>query len=277
MPQESAVEIRGIARSFTAKGQVVDALGPIDLSVRHGEFVSLVGPSGCGKSTLLNIVAGLLRQTIGQVLVCGKHVAGTTPPEIGMMFQNPVLLDWRTARMNVLLPAEIEDGRMGVKAAQGRADELLELVGLSGFEDRYPWELSGGMQQRVAVCRMLIADPQVLLLDEPFGSLDELTREHMNLEFSRIFETDAARSDGRHRTAILVTHNIQEAVFLADRVYVVTSRPGCLADVVEVSLPKPRDLDVMTTPEFQAIVGRVRSTLHSGTTASENADGGAIE
>jgi NitT/TauT family transport system ATP-binding protein len=193
------------------------------------------------------------------VLVNGRRVT-RTPREVGMMFQSPVLLDWRTARANVLLPLEIAGGRAAVRAARERADELLELVGLGGFEDRYPWELSGGMQQRVAICRMLIADPEVLLLDEPFGALDELTREHMNVELERIFSSSP-------KAALFVTHNIGEAVFLADRAVVMTPRPGRIAGIVEVPFGRPRDIEMTTGQEFQELVREVRGLLGSSVPA----------
>ena len=243
-------------RFGTRDGPIV-ALGPIDLSVRRGEFVSLLGPSGCGKSTLLNIVGGLLPCTTGEVALEGR-VIRETPAEIGMMFQAPVLLEWRTARSNVLLPMEVASGKRGARLAQDRADELLTLVGLEGFGSRYPAELSGGMQQRVAICRMLIADPDVLLLDEPFGALDEITREHMNVELRRILEATG-------KTALFVTHNIQEAVFLSDRVVVMTERPGRIAGIVEVDLGQSREMEQVTTPEFQALVRSARRLLNLGT------------
>lgn len=256
------VEVRGVAKRFATKGGAVEALASVDLAVRGSEFVSLVGPSGCGKSTLLSIVAGLLRPSEGEALIEGRRVTGP-PREVGVMFQNPVLLDWRTARSNVLLPIEIRGGRRAVHEAEERADDLLKLVGLEGFERRYPSELSGGMQQRVAICRMLIADPDVLLLDEPFGALDELTREHMNVELAQICGRTSA-------AAIFVTHNIQEAVFLSDRVYVMTARPGRVAGVIRVDLPRPRSLDLVTTPPFQDLVRQVRTLL-----GKEGASGGA--
>jgi NitT/TauT family transport system ATP-binding protein len=193
------------------------------------------------------------------VLVNGRRVT-RTPPEVGMMFQSPVLLDWRTARANVLLPVEIAGGRGAVRAARERADELLELVGLGGFEERYPWELSGGMQQRVAICRMLIADPEVLLLDEPFGALDELTREHMNVELERIFSSSP-------KAALFVTHNIGEAVFLADRAVVMTPRPGRIAGIVDVPFGRPRDIEMTTGQDFQELVREVRGLLGSSVPA----------
>ena len=169
----AAVDVRSVSKRFGAGPAAVQALAEVELTVSDGEFISLVGPSGCGKSTLLNIVAGLLRPSQGDVRVKGHAVGSTTPKAIGMMFQSPVLLDWRTARANVLLPIEVEGGRQAVKAARDRADELLHLVGLAGFEEKYPWQLSGGMQQRAAIARSLAIQPKLLLMDEPFGALDE--------------------------------------------------------------------------------------------------------
>jgi NitT/TauT family transport system ATP-binding protein len=253
---DPVVELEGVTRDFRRGGETISALGPIGLGIGHREFVSLIGPSGCGKSTLLNVVAGLLPPSEGRVFVSGREVDGT-PAEIGMMLQDAVLLDWRTAVQNVLLPIEIAGGRRAAKQAEGRARNLLALVGLTGFEDTYPDELSGGMQQRVAICRMLIADPEVLLLDEPFGSLDEITRERMNVELERIF-------DAHGQAALFVTHNIQESVFLSDRVVVMTERPGRIAGVVEVDLPRPRDPDLVTAPEFQELVRQTRGFLNLG-------------
>lgn len=248
------VEVRGVSKRFVRAS--VHALDDVSLSVGAREFVSLVGPSGCGKSTLLNIVGGLIRPSSGEARVNGLPVTGP-PGEVGMMFQDPVLLEWRTARQNVLLPIELQDGRRAARAAEARADALLASVGLAGFERRYPSELSGGMQQRAALCRMLIADPEVLLLDEPFGALDELTRERMNVELAAIV-AEAGKA------VVLVTHNIQEAVFLSDRVYVVSARPGRIADLVEVDLPRPRDLEILTTEPFQRLVRQVRKALDAG-------------
>jgi NitT/TauT family transport system ATP-binding protein len=231
----------------------------VDLSIGRNEFVSLIGPSGCGKSTVLNVIAGLLAPSTGEAFVAGKLVDGT-PAEIGMMLQDATLLEWRTAKENVLLPVEIEGGRRAVRMAQDRARELLDLTGLGGFEDKYPHELSGGMQQRVAICRMLIAEPEVLLLDEPFGALDEITREYMNVELERIFVAQA-------KAALFVTHNIQEAVFLSDEVVVMTERPGRIAGVVKVDLPRPRDPDLVTSNEFQEVVRETRTLLNLGSGA----------
>ena len=250
------VRVQGVSKRFTTGGDPVVALSEVDLDVAAGEFVCLIGPSGCGKSTLLNLVGGLLRPTEGQVMVAGKPVTGP-PSEVGMMFQKPVLLEWRTVRDNVLLPIEGAHGRKAAKQARSRADELLWRVGLAGFEDRYPKELSGGMQQRAAICRMLISDPDVLLLDEPFGALDELTRERLNLELARIV-------GGTEKATLLVTHNIIEGVFLSDRVVVMSARPGRIVDIIDVTLPRPRSLDIVTSPQFQQLVAHVRQALELG-------------
>jgi NitT/TauT family transport system ATP-binding protein len=259
---DPVVEALGISKRFDTGGASVQALDALDLALAPGAFIALVGPSGCGKTTLLNIIGGLIPPSRGEVRVKGHQVAGP-PIDVGMMFQTPVLLEWRTARANVVLPIEVHGGHRGARKASAKADELLRVVGLEGFEERYPSELSGGMQQRVAICRMLIADPEVLLLDEPFGALDELTRERMNVELARILR-------GTTKAAILVTHNIQEAVFLADRVYAMTPRPGRFAGVVEVDIPRPRELELLTTEPFQSLCREVRTLLDHGAASSDN-------
>lgn len=262
---DSAVRIADVVRTFTRREQTVHALGPVNLDVQRGEFVALLGPSGCGKSTLLNIVAGLLPATSGVVQVHDQDVRGV-PDGVGMMFQKAVLLPWRTIRENVLLPVEIAEGRGGARSAEARADELLEMVGLSEFSDRLPNELSGGMQQRAAICRMLIQEPDLLLLDEPFGALDEFTREYMNTELLKI--TTSLGS-----TSLFVTHSIAEAVYMADRVVVMSARPGRIAGIVDVSLPQDRDADIVTAPEFQDYVRDARDLLkegHGPSSAKEN-------
>lgn len=253
---QPSVRIRDLSRTFTSDGKTIHALSDISLDVAPGEFVVLLGPSGCGKSTLLNIIAGLLPATSGTVEV-GGQVVTSVPMGIGMMFQKAVLLPWRTVRENILLPIEIAQGRRAAAAATARADALLELVGLSGFSGRMPNELSGGMQQRAAICRMLITEPEILLLDEPFGALDEFTREHMNMQM-----LDLQNRLGR--TAILVTHSISEAVFLANRVVVMSARPGRVAGVVEVDLRRDRTPDIVITPAFQHFVEEARQMLHIG-------------
>lgn len=252
---QPVVEVRAVSKTFDSGGDGVQALSNVDLTVESRGFISLLGPSGCGKSTLLNLIGGLLAPTEGHVFVDG-HLVDGPPPSIGMMFQQPTLLDWRTARQNVLLPIEAVSGRRAVKSARVRADELLELVGLTGFENRYPYELSGGMQQRVAICRMLIAEPKVLLLDEPFGALDELTRERMNVELARIV-ADAERA------ALLVTHSVAEAIFLADRVVVMSARPGRVTGVVDVPLERPRQLETLRDERFLRLEQQVRAILEA--------------
>lgn len=257
-----AIRVKDLTRSFTRNGSTVDALGPVSLDVEAGEFVVLLGPSGCGKSTMLNIMAGLLPPTDGEIDVEGVPIEGV-PASIGMMFQKAVLLPWRTVRDNILLPVEVARGRRAAKQARGRADELLDMVGLDGFADRYPNELSGGMQQRAAICRMLIDEPSILLLDEPFGALDEFTREHMNVQL-----LDLTRRLGR--TVVLVTHSISEAVFLADRVAVMSARPGRIAGVVDVELPANRTPDIVTSPEFQHFVQVARDLLRDSHALEED-------
>lgn len=257
----NAVTVSSVSKVFVTKGDDVIALEDVSVAVAPGEFITLIGPSGCGKSTLLNLIAGLLPVTSGEVLVHGSRVMGP-PAQVGMMFQKPVLLDWRTVLDNVLLPIEIMQGRRAAARASDRAMALLHSVGLDGFEKRYPRELSGGMQQRAAICRMLISDPEVLLMDEPFGALDELTREKLNLQFDRLVEDS-------QKASILVTHNIQEGVFLSDRVIVMSARPGRVVGVVDVTLPRPRTLDMVTTEHFLGLMNSVRQLLEAGSVREE--------
>lgn len=223
----------------------VEALQDISLSVGEGEFISLVGPSGCGKSTLLRVVAGLRVNTSGVVVVDGIEVKRPIP-EVGMVFQAAVLLKWRTILGNVLLPAELAG--LNPKNYLDNAHKLLHLVGLEEFSDKLPSELSGGMQQRAALCRALLLDPPLLLMDEPFGALDAMTRDDMNLELLRVWgeQTDG----GDRKTILFVTHSIPEAVFLSDRVVVMTPRPGRLAKVIPIDLPRPRTVETRATSEF---------------------------
>jgi NitT/TauT family transport system ATP-binding protein len=232
----------------------VVALQDIDFTVRDGEFVSVVGPSGCGKSTLLKILAGLLPASEGEARLRGTPIDGPRR-DIGVVFQSPVLFPWRSVLGNVLLPADVQ--RLGREEMKRRAIGLLDLVGLTGFEHRYPWQLSGGMQQRVALVRALIHDPALLLMDEPFGALDALTRETMNVELQRIWLE-------RQKTVVFITHSTSEAVFLGDRVLVMTPRPGRIQDVLEVDLPRPRGLEIMNTEAFGVYVQRIRRALNAG-------------
>jgi NitT/TauT family transport system ATP-binding protein len=240
-----------VHHSFETTGGHILALAGISLSIRNGEFVAVVGPSGCGKTTLLRLLAGLLRPTRGNILFRGQPLNGPRP-EIGFVFQQPTLLPWRSALDNVGLPLEIR--HVARDERHRRAQTLLDMVGLAGFEARQPRELSGGMQQRVAIARALAYDPAIMLMDEPFGALDALTREQMNLELLRLWRE-------HRRTVVLVTHSISEAVFLADRVLVLTHRPGHIAAEVVVSLPRPRTLGMMGTPEFAMISHQVRRAI----------------
>ena len=247
------IEIARLDKTFvTVRNDRIRALDDISLRVREHEFVTVVGPSGCGKTTLLKILAGLVPPSAGAVRVAGSPVAAPRR-DIGIVFQNPVLLPWRTVLDNVLLPAEVQDIPLGL--AQARAGELLKMVGLAEFADKYPMELSGGMQQRAAISRALVSDPKLLLMDEPFGALDAMTREQMNLELQRIW-----RESGK--TVLLITHSIPEAVFLGDRVVVMTPRPGRIARIIDVPIPRPRPIDAMGDPLFARLTGDIRRLLY---------------
>ena len=245
--------VKGLRKEYTTRRGTVVALNAIDFTIADGQFVAVVGPSGCGKSTLLKILAGLLPASRGEVQLHGTPIAGPRR-DIGVVFQSPVLFPWRTVLENVLLPVDVQ--RMDRQTARPHALELLAMCGLEGFEHRYPWELSGGMQQRVAISRGLIHNPALLLMDEPFGALDAMTRESLNLELQRIWLE-------RRKTVLFITHSIAEAVFLADRVLVMTPRPGCIAEQVPVPIPRPRALDVISVPEFGGIVRRIRAHFNA--------------
>ncbi|MBT3073189.1 MULTISPECIES: ABC transporter ATP-binding protein [Streptomyces] len=248
----AAVQLADVDVRFRSKKRDVTALSDISLDVAPGEFVAIVGPSGCGKSTLLKLVAGLLTASSGEVLLGGERVKGPRH-DIGYVFQRAALLEWRSALRNILLQAEMR--RMPSARARARADELIRMTGLTGFEDAYPHELSGGMQQRVALCRALLHEPPVLLMDEPFGALDALTREQLNTELNRIWRTTGT-------TVLLVTHSISEAVYLADRVVVMSPRPGTITEIIEVGLPAERDYaETLGRPEFRAAAARIRELL----------------
>ena len=247
-------ELQGVAKSYARRS--IHALDRVDLTLTEGSFSSVIGPSGCGKSTLLKIMAGILPPSEGSVYLEGTPVTGTRR-DIGMMFQLATLFPWRTTLENIVLPIEIRDGKHAAKAMHEDARALIELVGLKGFENVRPNELSGGMAQRAAICRMLITKPAVLLLDEPFSALDELSRDFMNMELQRICLE-------RNATAFLVTHSIPEAVILSDTVYVMSPRPGNFVEEVVIDLPRPRTLDMMTAPKFGEYVRRIRSRLDKG-------------
>ena len=251
------IDLDKVGMIYEAASGPVEALAGISLSVDAGEFVSLVGPSGCGKSTLLRIVAGLRPATAGTISVTGREV--TQPiPDIGMVFQSPILLKWRTILENVLLPAELAGKDAG--ALRGRANQLLEMAGLHGFADKLPRELSGGMQQRASLCRALLLDPPLLLMDEPFGALDAMTRDDMALELLRIWgERDLARE--ARKTVLFVTHSIPEAVFLSDRVVVMSPRPGRIAADLRIDLPRPRTVELRASETFGRLNLEIFRTL----------------
>ncbi|MFF7200214.1 ABC transporter ATP-binding protein [Streptomyces sp. NPDC008141] len=256
--QTAAVGLADVAVRFRTKNRDVTALEGVSLDVAPGEFVAIVGPSGCGKSTLLKLVAGLLKPSAGDVRLAGEQVRGPRH-DIGYVFQRAALLEWRSARRNILLQAEMR--RMPGTTARRRVDELIAMTGLGGFEDAYPHELSGGMQQRVALCRALLHEPPVLLMDEPFGALDALTREQMNVELNRIW-----RETGT--TVLLVTHSISEACYLADRVVVMSPRPGTITEIIEVGLPAERNYtDTMGRPEFREATSHIRHLLGAASDA----------
>jgi NitT/TauT family transport system ATP-binding protein len=248
-----AIAVNRLSKSYATRDGAVVALDRTTFSVGEGEFVAVVGPSGCGKSTLLKILAGILPASSGEARLRSTVIAGPRR-DIGVVFQSPVLFPWRTVLDNVLLPIDVQGLGRDRHAGVGR--DLLRLVGLGGFEARYPWELSGGMQQRVAITRALVHDPAMLLMDEPFGALDAMTREHMNLELQRIWLE-------RKKTVLFITHSIPEAVFLADRVLVMTPRPGRLMDDVRVELRRPRSLDVMNTPQFGEYARHIRARFNA--------------
>ena len=246
---ETLIDIDGVGKTFTGQdGEQIIALEGTDLKIGRGEFVSIVGPSGCGKSTLLSLVAGLLETTIGEVRISGSRVDGPYT-DLGFAFQSDLLLDWRTVLRNVLLQCDMRG--IDNKAHQPRARELLRSVGLEGFEDKRPFELSGGMRQRVALCRALLLDPPMLMMDEPFGALDALTREQMQVDLLAMWQETK-------KTVLFVTHSISEAVYLSDRIIVMTPRPGKVREIIDIDISRPRDLNVRDTGEFGAIVHRIR-------------------
>ena len=250
--QPAAFGFDHIHKTYPSKdGQSVIALQDVSFHAAPGEFLTVVGPSGCGKSTLLRILAGIGQASSGTVSIAGRAINGPSR-DIGVVFQSPVLLPWRTVLQNVLVPAEVQRRDMAV--ARRRAQDYLDMVGLQGFENKYPRELSGGMQQRVAICCALLNDPDLLLMDEPFGALDALTREEMTLELLRIWAV-------RPKTVVFDTHSISEAVLLADRVVVMSARPGRIADVIDITLPRPRAFNMSALPAFTEASERIREQI----------------
>jgi NitT/TauT family transport system ATP-binding protein len=244
-----SIDVENVSKRYgTARGEDVRALDRVGISIRPGEFVSIVGPSGCGKSTLMMLVAGLIPASSGEIRVDETPVAGPIRGA-GIVFQRDVLLDWRSVLANVLLPVEIR--KLDRRRHTAKAHDLLASVGLSGFEDKYPGELSGGMRQRVAICRALVQNPGLLLMDEPFGALDALTREQMNIDLQRMWMRE-------RNTVVFITHSIEEAVLLSDRVVVMSARPGRIADVLTIGLERPRGAHSRSRPEFLEAVATIR-------------------
>lgn len=247
-PRTPVLEIRNVIKTYESKRGNVHALGTINLKIYDSEFISILGPSGCGKSTLLRCLAGLDQPSSGEIIADSAPIDGP-PKNLGVVFQRDILLEWRTVLQNVLLPIEVY--KLNLEQWRPKAIELLHLLGLKGFEHRHPWELSGGMRQRVAICRALLLGPKLLLMDEPFGALDAITRDELNLEMQRIAMTG-------EKTVVFVTHSISEAVFLADRVVVMSRSPGRIAETIEIDLPRPRSLGLRDSPEFTRYTRRAR-------------------
>jgi NitT/TauT family transport system ATP-binding protein len=252
----SVITLENVGKVFRTRRATVRALDGIQLSIRDKEFVCLIGPSGCGKSTILSLIAGLMKPTSGALMIDGKSIdAARQAHQIGLVFQDAVLLPWRTAHENVSLPLEVLKFPRSERAERIKA--VIDLVGLSGFEQRFPHELSGGMRQRLGIARALSFDPQVLLMDEPFGALDAITRDNMSMELLRIWEQ-------RQKTVVFVTHSISEAVLLSDRVVVLTPRPGRMSATIDNPLPRPRPLHMRDSPQFIALSRQLRNLLESG-------------
>jgi NitT/TauT family transport system ATP-binding protein len=249
MTATATIVATGVNKTYrAAHGRSVEALRDINLAIADGEFLSIVGPSGCGKSTFLTLVAGLLPVSGGSITLAGKRITEPST-DVGIVFQNALLLDWRTVLENIMVPIEV----MGLPRKEYReaALKLLDMSGLADFAEHYPAQLSGGMQRRVAICRALVFNPPILLLDEPFGALDAMTRDYMNVELMRIWQRN-------RKTVILITHSIPEAVLLSDRVAVMSPVPGRILEVIDIDLPRPRPLEVTSTPRFGELAGQIR-------------------
>ncbi len=260
------IAVQEVSRIFTSGAKPVQALDRLSFELHGGYFVSIVGPSGCGKSTLLKIISGLLAASSGKVSFNGRPVEGPLE-NVGMVFQSPVLLKWRSVMGNILLPVEF--ARLDTASHMERARSLIELVGLEGFEEMYPHQLSGGMQQRVSLCRALVTDPQLLLMDEPFGALDAMTRDELDLELLRIWHE-------RTKTVLFVTHSIQEAVFLSDWVLVMSARPGRVLKILPIELPRPRTMEMMSSGNFGEYTLQIRALLTAASGSTVAASGSTM-
>jgi NitT/TauT family transport system ATP-binding protein len=247
MPQQAYIRLENLGKVYDTEKGPVEACAEVNLEIRESEFVAIVGPSGCGKTTIMKMVAGLVPYTSGTITVGGKRV-DRPQTDVGIVFQEPVLLDWRDVLANVMLQVDIR--RLERAKYEPVARHLLEATGLTGFEDRRPYELSGGMRQRVSICRALVHDPPLLLMDEPFGALDALTREQISMDIQRVWME-------KRKTALHITHSIPEAVLLADRVVVMSPRPGRIVEIIDIDLPRPRRLDKLP-PLFNEYSGRIR-------------------
>jgi len=247
--RDSYVSIRNVGKTYRSKGVDIEALKEIDFDIQEHEFISVLGPSGCGKSTLLKCLAGLHPVSSGDIVLDGEPVTGP-PDNMGIVFQRDILLDWRNILDNVLFITEIR----GKKRSdyEGKARALLKRFGLEGFEQRHPWELSGGMRQRVSICRALLDNPKLLLMDEPFGALDAMTRDDLNMELARLWQET-------QKTVLFITHSIAEAVFLSTRMVVMSSKPGKIDEIIDIDLPQPRTLNIRETSEFGTYVQHLRS------------------
>ena len=257
------IVVEDVSKVFRSGPKTVHALESVSFEVREGSFVSLVGPSGCGKSTLLKIVAGLLPASSGKVRVKERPVEDPLE-NVGMVFQSPVLLKWKSVIGNIMLPVEF--ARLDRARYLRKASELVRLVGLEGFEEMQPYQLSGGMQQRVSLCRALVTDPEILLMDEPFGALDAMTRDELDLELLRLWEE-------RKKTVLFVTHSIQEAVFLSDELVVFSPRPGRVIEKITIDLPRPRTIEAMSSEKFGAYTLKVRGMLAFAAAGSRDGGG----
>jgi NitT/TauT family transport system ATP-binding protein len=247
------ISVEKVSKRYRSRGGPIQALGAVDLGIEDSEFISIVGPSGCGKSTLLMIMRGLTTASTGSVRIGDRKVTGPYT-DLGIVFQQDTLLDWRNVLQNVMLQADIRG--LPRPAMEKRTRALLAMVGLEGFEAMYPHELSGGMRQRVSICRALLHDPVLLLMDEPFGALDALTRDQLNIDLLRIWQET-------RKTVVFVTHSVSEAVFLSDRVIIMSARPGRVEDIVRIDLPRPRPLSIRRTPAFAEYSDRINRVFEA--------------